>query len=64
MVFDRETHRQTLPVDFGVGRVFNIGPQAANCFIEPVWNVSTDGPAPRYAITFGISLLYPHVCLR
>ena len=60
MVFDWETNKQLLPVDLGVGRVFKIGPQWVNCFIEPVWNIATDGPAPRYAITFGISLLYPH----
>ena len=44
----------------GVGRVFKIGPQYVNCFVEPAWNVSTDGSAPRYAITFGFSLLYPN----
>lgn len=60
MIFDWETHKQLLPVDLGVGRVFKIGPQWVNCFIEPAWNVATDGPAPRYAITFGVSLLYPH----
>jgi hypothetical protein len=59
MVFDWETNRQLLPLDAGVGRVFAIGRQYVNCFIEPAWNVSHDGPAPRYAITFGFSLLYP-----
>ena len=60
MVFDWETHKQLLPVNLGIGRVFKIGPQNVNCFIEPAWNIATDGPAPRYALTFGISLLYPH----
>jgi hypothetical protein len=60
MVFDWETNRQQLPVDAGVGRVFKIGPQYVNCFVDPAWNVSGDGPAPRYAITFGFSLLYPN----
>jgi len=59
MVFDWETNKQQLPVAAGVGRVFKIGPQYINCFVEPAWNVSHDGPAPRYAITFGFSLLYP-----
>ena len=59
MVFDWETNKQLLPVDAGVGRVFKIGPQYVNCFVEPAWNVSHDGPAPRYAITFGFALLYP-----
>ena len=59
MVFDWETNKQLLPLDAGVGRVFAIGRQYVNCFVEPAWNVSHDGPAPRYAITFGFSLLYP-----
>ena len=60
MVFDWETNKQLLPVDAGVGRVFKIGPQYVNCFVEPAWNVTHDGPAPRYAITFGFALLYPN----
>jgi hypothetical protein len=60
MIFDWQTNKQQLPVDAGVGRVFKIGPQYVNCFVEPAWNVSGDGPAPRYAITFGFSLLYPN----
>ena len=60
MIFDWQTNKQQLPVDAGVGRVFKIGPQYVNCFVEPAWNVSNDGPAPRYAITFGLSLLYPN----
>ena len=59
MLFDWETNKQQLPVDAGAGRVFKIGPQYVNCFVEPAWNVSHDGPAPRYAITFGFALLYP-----
>jgi hypothetical protein len=60
MIFDWETSKQLLPLDIGVGRVFRVGPQYANCFVEPAWNVSHDGPAPRYAVTFGLSLLYPN----
>jgi hypothetical protein len=60
MIFDWQTDKQLLPVDGGVGRVFKIGPQYVNCFVEGAWNVSNDGPAPRYAITFGFSLLYPN----
>jgi hypothetical protein len=60
LIFDWETGKYLLPLDFGVGRVFKIGPQIINCFVEPAWNMSHDGPAPRYAITFGFSLLYPN----
>jgi hypothetical protein len=59
MIFDWESNKQQLPLDAGVGRVFAIGEQYVNCFVEPAWNVSSDGPAPRYTITFGLSLLYP-----
>jgi hypothetical protein len=60
MIFDWVTNKQQLPIDGGIGRVFKIGPQYVNAFVEPAWNVSGDGPAPRYAITFGLSLLYPN----
>jgi len=60
MIFDWETNKQQLPIDLGIGRVFKIGSQYVNSFVEPSWNVSADGPAPRYAITFGFALLYPN----
>lgn len=60
MIFDWVTNKQQLPIDAGIGRVFKIGPQYVNAFVEPAWNVSGDGPAPRYAITFGFALLYPN----
>jgi hypothetical protein len=60
MIFDWESNKQQLPIDLGIGRVFKIGPQYVNSFVEPAWNVSADGPAPRYAITFGFALLYPN----
>src|SRR5260370_9324843 len=59
MIFDWESNKQQLPIDLGIGRVFKIGSQYVNSFVEPAWNVSADGPAPRYAITFGFALLYP-----
>ena len=61
MLFNWRTHGKTLPVNLGVGRVFKIGNQTVNCFVEPFWNASNDGPAPRYGITFGFSLLYPNL---
>lgn len=61
MLFNWRTHGKTLPVNLGVGRVFKIGTQAVNCFVEPFWNASHDGPAPSYGITFGFSLLYPNI---
>jgi hypothetical protein len=60
MIFDWETDKQLLPINGGFGRVFKIGPQYVNSFVEGAWNVSHDGPAPGYAITFGFALLYPN----
>jgi hypothetical protein len=48
-----------VPLDLGMGRVFKIGRQDVSLFVEPFWNISHDGPGPRYGITFGASLLYP-----
>jgi hypothetical protein len=59
MMFNWKSGRQLLPLDLGVGRVFRIGRQDVNVFVEPFWNISHDAPAPRYGITFGASLLYP-----
>lgn len=59
MVFNWKNGHQQLPLDFGFGRVFKIGRQDLNCFVEPFWNITHDGVAPKYGITFGISLLYP-----
>jgi len=59
MVFNWKSGKQVLPLDLGVGRVFTIGRQQVNLFVEPFWNISHDGPAPRYGITVGVSLLYP-----
>lgn len=59
MVFDWTTGKQLLPLDLGLGRVVKIGRQNVSWFVELVRNVSYDGPAPKYGITCGISLLYP-----
>jgi hypothetical protein len=59
LFFNWKTGKQTLPLDLGFGRLFRIGRQQVNCFVEPFWNISHDGPSPKYGITFGINLLYP-----
>ncbi|MGO9380069.1 MAG: hypothetical protein ACLP29_16175 [Dissulfurispiraceae bacterium] len=59
MFFDWETNKQILPLDLGVGRVFKIGRQNVSCFVEAFRNVSSDGPTPKYGVTFGVQLLYP-----
>jgi hypothetical protein len=59
IVLNWKTGKQLVPLDLGVGRVFKIGRQDVNLFVEPFWNVSHDGPAPKFGITFGASLLYP-----
>jgi hypothetical protein len=59
VVFNWQTGKQVVPLDLGMGRVFKIGRQDVSLFVEPFWNISHDGPGPRYGITFGASLLYP-----
>jgi hypothetical protein len=60
MFFNWKTGKQILPLDLGMGRVFRIGRQNVSCFVEPFWNMSHDGPSPKYGITFGVFLLYPN----
>jgi hypothetical protein len=59
MIFNWESRKQLIPLDLGVGRVFQIAGQYVSCFVEPSWNIAHDGPAPKYAITFGATFLYP-----
>jgi hypothetical protein len=60
MIFNWKTHKQLLPLDLGVGRVFKIGRQDVSCFVEGFWNISHDRLGPSYGFTVGVSLLYPH----
>jgi len=59
MLFNWKNGNKQLPLDLGAGLVFRIGRQNVSCFVEPFWNITHDGPAPKYGITFGLSLLYP-----
>ena len=59
LLFNWTNGKQLLPLDLGVGRVFRIGRQNVSCFIEPYWNLTHDGPTPKYGITVGVALLYP-----
>jgi hypothetical protein len=59
LLFNWETDKEIVPVDLGFGRVFAIGGQKINMFVEPFWTAIKDEPAPEYGVTFGISLLYP-----
>jgi hypothetical protein len=64
MIFNWKTGEQILPIDLGVGRVFRIGRQHVSCFVEPFWNITKDGPSPKYGITFGVTLIYPEFWKR
>jgi hypothetical protein len=59
MIFNWRTGGQIVPLDLGAGRLFKIGRRNVSAFVEPFWNAVTDGPTPRYGVTFGIALLYP-----
>jgi hypothetical protein len=60
LTFDWRSSKQYLPLDLGFGRVFKVGQQTVNCFVEGTRNLSRDQPAPRYVITIGVSLLLPN----
>jgi hypothetical protein len=59
LFFNWKTGEQILPLDLGFGRVFRIGRQNVSWFVEPFWNITHDGPSPKYGITLGVTLLYP-----
>jgi hypothetical protein len=52
----------TVPLNIGVGRVFRLGPQRVNAYIQPEWTVERprDAPqTPRFTLRFAVHLLYP-----
>jgi len=64
LFFNWKTGQQTLPIDLGVGRVFRIGRQLVSCFVQPFWNITKDGPSPKYGITAGVAFIYPEFWKR
>ena len=64
MFINWKTGKQILPLDLGFGRVFRIGRQNVSWFVEPFWNITHDGPSPKYGITTGVTLLYPEFWKR
>jgi hypothetical protein len=64
MFFNWKSGKQILPLDLGFGRVFRIGRQNVSWFVEPFWNITHDGPSPKYGCTFGVTLLYPEFWKR
>jgi hypothetical protein len=49
----------TIPLALQLGRVVKIGRYDYNLSIEGAYTVANDGPAPRWMIRFGFSLLLP-----
>ncbi len=49
----------TIPLASQVGRVLPIFGQQWNLAVEPFYMLVHDGPAPRWGIRFGLSLLLP-----
>jgi hypothetical protein len=64
LFFNWKTGQQVLPLDIGAGRVFRIDRQLVSFFVEPFWNITSDGPSPKYGVTFGLNLLYPEFWKR
>jgi hypothetical protein len=61
---DWKSGGHVVPLDLGAGRVFDIGSQHVNLFVEPFWTLSHDGPAPVWGLTVGVGLLYPNFWRR
>lgn len=59
MVVNWKSGKQLIPLDLGVGRVFEIAGQHVSCFVAPFWNLTHEGPAPTYGVTLGATFLYP-----
>ena len=59
MVFDWVGNKQFIPVNLGIGRVFNLGGQWMSAYIEPGWNTVSDGNLPQYSIAFGFAVVFP-----
>jgi hypothetical protein len=52
----------TIPLNLGVGRVFELGQQRINAYVQPEWTVQRprDAPqTPRFTLRFAFHLLYP-----
>jgi len=52
----------TVPLNLGVGRVFRLGLQRVNAYIQPEWTVERprDAPqTPRFTLRFAVHFLYP-----
>ncbi|HEX2815119.1 MAG TPA: hypothetical protein VHN39_01900 [Phenylobacterium sp.] len=52
----------TIPLNIGIGRVFKLGQQRINAYIQPEWTVQRprDAPqTPRFTLRFAVHLLYP-----
>ncbi len=52
----------TIPLNLGVGRVFKLGDQLVNAYIQPEWTVQRPREAPqtpRFTLRFAFHLLYP-----
>jgi hypothetical protein len=60
MLFNWESDEEIVPLDLGAGRVFRIGGQTVNCFVEPFWSPVNSENGPKYGIQVGVGLLYPN----
>jgi hypothetical protein len=59
MVFDWVSGQQVVPVNLGLGKVFQWREHWMSWYIEPGWNTVHDGAAPQYTINFGFAVVFP-----
>ena len=57
--YDFETDNYSVPVGFGIGKVFKKGKTVFNAFIEPQWSVADKGPGwPEWQVFVGFNMQF------
>lgn len=57
--YDFETYNYSVPVGFGIGKVFKKGKTVFNAFIEPQWSVADKGPGwPEWQVFVGFNMQF------
>lgn len=58
-VYDFETNNYSVPLGFGIGKVFKKGKTVYNAFIEPQWSVADKGPGwPEWQVFIGFNMQF------
>ena len=57
--YDFETNNYSVPIGFGIGKIFKKGKTVYNAFIEPQWSVADKGPGwPEWQVFIGFNMQF------